>query len=311
MKLLTLIMLALICKDAFSSMREKSYTQQNVQNSIDAIGFISVSKERAKEELRQHNVFFKDEEALEMFSEENLNSILAAIRLLPKDFQFIFPRLIVGSHNNAMERGMYEFRHRDGDVYNYISLTNKWSKSETFRQIGTVVHELGHLFGTILANVQASDLWRNSQCRWNVDLGIIWQSECLSHHVSTYSTTNPREDWAESFTTYILVPQELSDIAPKKYDIITGILTADPESFEISAILKIVPSKKIKLIKNESIMYEACLRNFGKKLKKDCLAFAMHEHSDLLKIFFENLGPQATPQFFSSFFKKLNLDSRF
>lgn len=308
MRLLTLLMLVFICKDAFCSRIEKSYTRENVQNSIDAIGYVPIPKARAKEELHKHNVYFKDEDTLSQFSEDNLNSILAAIRLLPKDIQFLFPRLILGSHNIPSELGMYEFHPRgdDGSGYNYISLTKTWSTSETYNQIGTVVHELGHLFGTILAYVQESDLWKNSQCRWDVEMGIFWRSQCVSHHISEYSTTNPREDWAESFTAYILDPRQLKEVAPKKHDFIKGILTVDPESFKTSSILIMVPSSKRKFIKNESNMYETCIGNFGKRLKNECLAFAMYEHSDLLKIFFAEMGLQA-PQFFSSILKKLTL----
>jgi hypothetical protein len=302
------ILAILICQNVLSSERKKSYTRENVQESIDAIRFVSISKKMAREALEKHNIFFKDEETFEKFTEENLNSILAAIKLLPKNFQFFFPRLHLGSYNAAPELGRYMYQWGDNDIRNnYISFTEYWSTSETYVQIGTVIHEIGHLFGVILADVQESSFWQNSQCPWEVDMGISWRSQCLGHHISTYSTINPWEDWAESFTAYVLNFRELKYVAPKKYDFINSIFTSNSEVLNISSVLKTVPLRERKFITKESSLYKLCLNNFGKKLKNECLGFSITERTDLMRILDKKLGAQL-PQFISGLFQKITLN---
>jgi hypothetical protein len=79
-------------------------------------------------------------------------------------------------------------------------------------------------------------------------MGISWRSQCLGHHISTYSTINPWEDWAESFTAYVLNFRELKYVAPKKYDFINSIFTSNSEVLNISSVLKTVPLRERKFI---------------------------------------------------------------
>lgn len=205
-----------------------------IRDRLEKAGFIEISKEAALEKLKIHNVFFEDSSNIETLSAEDVNSVLAAISILPENLSVMFPRVIVSIDLNALLGiAYYDFTINFTELnYGKISLTKHWSAQSFERKVGTILHELGHHFNYVFGDFHYSDFWKN------IDGG--WETKELSpspkfpkHYVSVYAESNPAEDWAESFTLYVLDKDRLQKISPNKFNFLDRLLTEHWEEKEL------------------------------------------------------------------------------
>jgi hypothetical protein len=82
-----------------------------------------------------------------------------------------------------------------------IDIFDRWDKSPKLTQVYALVHELGHVVGSLN----------------NLDKSPEWKSLAKKNHVSQYAMTNHFEDFAESFAAYRFAPEKLKAKAPEKY----------------------------------------------------------------------------------------------
>lgn len=82
-----------------------------------------------------------------------------------------------------------------------VDIFDLWDSETRLSKIATLVHELGHVLG------------------YNLDDTTQWKT-MPREVISQYATTNPAEDFAESFLAYRFAPKKLQKVSPKRYDYI-------------------------------------------------------------------------------------------
>ncbi|EQC43677.1 putative zinc-binding metallopeptidase [Bacteriovorax sp. Seq25_V] len=147
------------------------------------------------------------------FNKEELESIRAALHMLPST---VFKHYKFGTHFKKIAK-------YDGNVIadSALRFYNLFSDIPRNEKITTILHEIGHN----ISDMTAID--EHDYTHYWVSLSS-WQSETTDprdlkilddskNFVSNYSTSSPAEDFAESFSAYIVNPKFLEQNAPEKY----------------------------------------------------------------------------------------------
>ena len=136
------------------------------------------------------------------FSQKDLEVIQMSLDLLPsyvlhKFKEKDFKRIKISRHNNYGNSG--------------IELFNLWESSNIELKVSTVLHELAHNIETDYHH------WAS----WSDELSLSTEWGSLheeNRFISSYSRKSPAEDFAESFSAYILTPDILKKTSKKKYN---------------------------------------------------------------------------------------------
>lgn len=162
------------------------------------------------------------------FTKEELISVLIPLRMLPKE------SLKLIKYNYPLKRIN---KYKGNTIANAtMHLFNLWGTSSYSEKMVTIVHELGHVFGDSLGekSPDTSDEWASlSGWQWDREkLFDIYDNSIHSNSanfVSSYAKNNPVEDFAESFTAYILNPEYIKAEAPMKYQYLKKNIFANLE----------------------------------------------------------------------------------
>lgn len=183
------------------------------------------------------------------YLKDELVSITRALKVFPKN---VLKHLEYSSPAKRIDRD------ENGTIADAsISFYNIWSNRNDILKIKTIVHELGHKFSALLSDesVDQSVLWTKLS-GWDWDRSSIvgafsaTRNKEYNNFVSKYSMQNPLEDFAESFTSYILNPHYLKEIAPEKFLFLKEYVFAG-----IDYTLKGCHSKEHSLSLKEKILY--------------------------------------------------------
>lgn len=147
-----------------------------------------------------------------LWKEEQIDGFIDTINDLP-DF-------IVNSHTN--HRCIQSSKsHKTALANAKMTIFRNIDKLSSAHKQMVYMHELGHTYADIL-EIDDHEEWLKIG-KWEKDSSApklieAWNSD--GNHVSSYATTNPKEDLAESFVTYRYAPHRLKSTAPKKYEFI-------------------------------------------------------------------------------------------
>ena len=172
---------------------------------------------------------------LTKYSKKELIALLKAVQLLPEES---LKSLKFGY--DAKKSNYYKGNTLANASINFFKL---WSDTHEGDQIYTVIHEIGHVVadlvyeeknGIISSGIDASSKWAElSEWKWDKSQFLSMYSAThpyyIGNFVSSYAKSNPAEDFAESFTTYILNPEVLKAKAMDKYNFIKKYIFADVE----------------------------------------------------------------------------------
>jgi hypothetical protein len=204
------------------------------------VGFQKISKEAAVDRLKKHNVFFYDLSDIDKYSEENINAVLAAVSILPKNLNIMFPHVFISIKglSTGTESANYNFHpNLEKPSFGEITLSKHWSKQNFEIKVGTILHEMGHHFNYVLGDLHFSNSWKNIDCSWKYE-NNTFKNECPEKNVSLYAETFPSEDWAESFVLYVLDKNKLEEISVNKFNFLDRLLSEDFNKDEFSEYRK-------------------------------------------------------------------------
>lgn len=162
------------------------------------------------------------------YTEEELRSILIPLKMLPKSS---LDRI---KYNYPMKRIK---RHKGNTIANAtVHLFNLWGEIDNRDKIITIIHELGHVLSDVISEEgidESKDWAKLSNWKWDREAFFaIYDAQrdyTYQNFVSGYARNNPVEDFAESFTAYIVNPSYLLEKAPKKYEFIKNRVFAGTE----------------------------------------------------------------------------------
>lgn len=157
-----------------------------------------------------------EEEGIAKFTRNELLTILGALQILPKES---LKGIKFGRHMKRIKKS------KGTTIANAtVHLFNLWGEINDREKITTIIHELGHVFSDHIASESAdqSVRWAGiSNWQWDreslFDVYSAKKDPTMTNFVSWYAKRNPVEDFAESFTAYILNPEYLRDISEEKY----------------------------------------------------------------------------------------------
>jgi hypothetical protein len=99
--------------------------------------------------------------------------------------------------------------------------TTNVSKIEIYNQTPTGSDDFGQLKQTITHEVGHNVYW-NLPSEQHAAWDKISTSSHPGEYVSNYARTNPKEDFSESYASYVLDPELLKDTSPAKYNFLCG-----------------------------------------------------------------------------------------
>ncbi len=160
------------------------------------------------------------------FSMSELQLIYQSLEMMPKG---AFENFEYGTHVKRID----ESRGSTLAVASqrYLKFYDLWGSSRISREVKivTVIHELGHKIGTFYEQVDLSDEWlklsgwRMPEKTFKYAVNAS-RDMSKSNFVSDYAATNPYEDFAETFSAYILTPKFVKTRAPKKYRFMRDVI---------------------------------------------------------------------------------------
>lgn len=84
-------------------------------------------------------------------------------------------------------------------------------------KVATITHELGHRSAYLNKNnLDESAAWENAS-GWQTGADEKPFNNRMTGWVSDYAKTNPREDYAETYTLYRFNPRRLKQVSPERY----------------------------------------------------------------------------------------------
>jgi len=162
------------------------------------------------------------------YKKAELDAVYSALRILPVQY---FEDFEYGSHMKRINRN------KGNTIANAtISYFNLWGKQSRHEKVITVIHELGHRMSDFIMKDGAdfSEEWASiSNWKYNRDsvYGMYFGAKrdySKRNFVSNYAKSNPAEDFAESFTSFVLTPQFLRQVAPQKYEFMKRVVFGEP-----------------------------------------------------------------------------------
>jgi hypothetical protein len=167
-------------------------------------------KKRANDELA------RDEMYLSLYTEEELQAFVVSLSLIP-DAYFESFRNKEGKKIQA-----YDKDKRTVLANSRMHFYTPWALDSSVEQISTILHEIAHNVANMTyADADNNNIW-NAFSKWfktTEDGRKVWKYTG-ENFVSNYARTSPIEDFAESFTAYVINPSFLKEKAPKKYEYI-------------------------------------------------------------------------------------------
>ncbi|EQC47271.1 hypothetical protein M900_0822 [Bacteriovorax sp. Seq25_V] len=215
------------------------------------------------------------------YTKDELLAVLKAVKLLPEDS---LKSLDYGYHAKKTDR--YKGNTLANASINFFKL---WSDTHAGDKVYTVIHELGHVIADLVyvehgemlsTGIDASDEWAKLS-KWKWEKGLFFAIYSATYpffqdnFVSNYARSNPVEDFAESFTTYILKPNELKKVAPKKYEFIKKFIFADIEYSDIYCTNN--NGNVLKDLDYANFNFTAVVQNCGKALEKGLISLNTEE----------------------------------
>jgi hypothetical protein len=156
------------------------------------------------------------------FSQSHIQDIYKAVLLMPS-------WLGVGSQvADGVKYKVDDSRNAVAWMYKGTLTINplRWNNIVKDMRTSIIFHELSHLLGLRIYNVDDSLTWQNIDGAWRSDSlrrdGSIYEGKPLNPAslVSNYAMTNPAEDFAESVSSYRIKPSVLKRTSPKRYEFI-------------------------------------------------------------------------------------------
>ncbi len=120
---------------------------------------------------------------------------------------------IVGEDADKYSAENVGLTQQDVDAYGYVHSANIYIK-DGHEEV--VLHEIGHVMANYKGNCNA---WAETDA-WN----YIFEHEKDYIPMDAYSTSSPSEYFAESFSWFILQPQQLYDYAPMTWQYINAVV---------------------------------------------------------------------------------------
>jgi hypothetical protein len=171
------------------------------------------------------------------FSDQHIRDIYKAIMLIPK-WQYIGSNLLsVSATYHIEEERNAVASMKDSKLY--IN-PRRWTMFDSDMRTSIIYHELSHLLGHRLFNIDDSKTWEKIDGGWKVKStrrdGSIYEGFPLisTNLVSNYAMTNPAEDFSESVSSYRIKPQALKDASPKRYEFIKNAVFLGQEFIDES-----------------------------------------------------------------------------
>lgn len=205
-------------------------------------------------EVTSGNLYY---ESIKRFSLSELNAVYDALRVMPKG---AFEYFNYGTHVKRSKR------RKGNTIANAtISFFELWGDIDRQERIVTVIHEIGHRLADYLDSTDTSEEWANIS-GWTFDrssfMGIYEATRVGSSagFVSNYALTNPVEDFAESFTAYILAPKFLKSRSSAKFQYLKKYVFGEGQSCKV---VKKYPKLEVELSTVEqSEIASSCLETF-------------------------------------------------
>ncbi len=172
------------------------------------------------------------------FTDQHIRDIYKAIMLVPR-WQYIGSNLLSTSASYHIEEQRQGVASMKGSKL-YIN-PNRWMLFDSDMRTSIIYHELSHLLGHRVADVDSSKTWENIDGGWKVrstrrDGSIYEGSPLISDNlVSNYAMTNPAEDFSESVSSYRIKPEVLKSTSPKRYNFIKEVVFLGQEFIDNSA----------------------------------------------------------------------------
>jgi hypothetical protein len=197
------------------------------------------------------------------FSLEHIKNIYTAILLMPE-------WLSVGSSFDSRS-----IKYQVDDSRNAVAWMKKsvltinplrWNKFVPDMRTSIIFHELSHLLGYKISNIDDSVTWQNIDGGWRSSSlrrdGSIYEGRPLSSTglVSDYAMTNPAEDFAESISSYRIKPSVLKNLSPSRYEFIKDVIFLGNEFIDES---------HCNVKTNEAINFEEITSTFSLKLSQN------------------------------------------
>lgn len=171
-----------------------------------------------------HGVALEDRDA--SWSPEEVQLMDKVVGLLPVAFvsgnpnlkSFVRQRVYTGDYKGAPGHGMYRESAGPSAKKDYVVIYDKGLyNTDGLLDPGTLaktlIHEISHSLDDELAGPYAE--WLNLS-KWFTDNGQWYAARDIGF-VNPYAQGHPKEDFAESFTAYVLDPQRLQEVSPMKY----------------------------------------------------------------------------------------------
>jgi hypothetical protein len=171
------------------------------------------------------------------FSDQHIKDIYKAIMLVPK-WQYIGSNLMSTSATYHIEEQRDAVASMKGSKL-YIN-PKRWTLFDSDMRTSIIYHELSHLLGHRLFNIDDSKTWEKIDGGWKVKStrrdGSIYEGYPLisANLVSNYAMTNPAEDFSESVSSYRIKPQALKNSSPKRYEFIKNVVFLGQEFIDES-----------------------------------------------------------------------------
>lgn len=173
-----------------------------------------------------HNLKLEERDA--KWTDEEIRALDQILGLLPKALvsdndnlhAFIRQKEYTGDYAGAPGGGM----HQSSDKKDYVVLYDKGMyNSQGTLDMGqfanTLIHEISHSFDDELEGPYQSWLalsgWFQENGQWFPTRDTGFANE--------YARQHPKEDFAESFTLYILDPEKLQNVSPMKYNFMSTL----------------------------------------------------------------------------------------
>lgn len=149
------------------------------------------------------------------WSDNNLNTIISSIMMLPK-------RILPIKDNLQLVHFKYKEIYND-DFENPVAnakiyIFDSWDELSKEEQIETIYHEIAHNISIKLNHFDSTEEWFKAGT-WHFDEEGFPYQEILNS-ISIYGQTDPGEDFAETMVAYRFIPKKLFEINPVKFNLI-------------------------------------------------------------------------------------------